>query len=210
MHRCAALFCVLAFVAGADQARAFSAAAPVRHLRSTFRSTTVCTKMAADPVLDRRQALKAAAAGLGLIWQPVAPAWAFKQSKEELLLVAGGVQKEVKALKEGAALAESEWKPKDNFEAQKEYNVLFSLLRAGNLSQLRSTCFHLYRDHVVDATKFKAAEQLYKQLVDSSNDVNTLLLKASRDELKKDKILAISPAIAKLESRLEAFVAACR
>ena len=205
-------------------------------------------------MLDRRQALKAAAAGIGLIWQPVAPAWAFKQSKEELLLVAGGVQKEVKALKEGAALAESEWKPKDNFEAQKEYNVLFSLLRAGNLSQLRSTCFHLYRDHVVDATKFKVAEQLYKQLVDSSNDVNTLLLKASRDELKKgtpvpaclrgsflsstrapdrppmklmirisdcyaythvpfsraDKILAISPAIAKLESRLEAFVAACR
>ena len=47
----------------------------------------------------------AAGAGLGLLLQPIAPqpAHAVKQSKQELLLLAGAIQKEVAVLKEVCA-----------------------------------------------------------------------------------------------------------
>jgi hypothetical protein len=141
--------------------------------------------MELEGALDRRQALRTAAAGLaGLVALPVAPALAVKQTKQELLVQAAAIQKEVAGMVAGFELAEADWETKDKLEAQREYNVLQTVLRGGQLSQLRGTCFHLYRDHIVDSKKFKEAEKQYKDMLKTVETLNILVLKASRAELK--------------------------
>ena len=149
--------------------------------------------MELNGALDRRLALRTAAASLaGLVALPVAPALAVKQTKQELLVQAAAIQREVSGMVAGFELAEADWETKDKLEAQREYNVLQTVLRGGQLSQLRGTCFHLYRDHIVDSKKFKEAEKQYKDMLKTVEALNILVLKASRAELKVTYLL--SPA----------------
>lgn len=46
--------------------------------------------------------------------------------------------------------------------------------------------------------QYKEAEKMYKDLVASVDKLNTLFLKASRDELKDDEIKTIKPAFVKV------------
>jgi len=158
--------------------------------------------------MPRRQLFRMAAVavvGLGVL--PVAPALAVRQSKEELMTQAKVIQKEVKQLTDGAVMAEADWETKDRLEAQREYNALQSILKGGQLSQLRGTCFHLYRDHIVNAAQYKQAEKAYKDMLVRVEKLNLLLLKASRDELKSfEEIKAIQPALKSFSEQLDVFV----
>jgi hypothetical protein len=154
------------------------------------RGSSSCVNMELEGAVDRRRALQTAAAGLaGLTVLPIAPAFAIRQTKQELMVQAAAIQKEVKGMVAGFELAEADWETKDKIEAQKEYNVLQTVLRGGQLSQLRGTCFHLYRDHIVDSQKFKEAEKQYKEMLKTVEKLNVLVLKASRAELKVVYIL---------------------
>lgn len=159
--------------------------APMALRKGAGRASTSCVSMELDGMLSRRGALQTAAASVGgLVSLPVAPAFAARQTKQELLVQAAAIQKEVAGMVAGFELAEADWETKDKLEAQREYNVLQTVLRGGQLSQLRGTCFHLYRDHIVDSQKFKEAEKQYKEMLKTVETLNVLVLKASRAELK--------------------------
>mmetsp|Transcript_10194 Transcript_10194/g.23262 ORF Transcript_10194/g.23262 Transcript_10194/m.23262 type:complete len:220 (-) Transcript_10194:33-692(-) len=159
--------------------------------------------------LSRRQILTSATVllpSLNLILNPT-PSFAATSTDSKDVLV-GQVKlatQQMKELAEAAQVVESYWES-NKVDAQKGYNSLQGSLRASALGGIRSSCFHLYRDHVVDPAKFKTAEVKYKEIVKDLEKLNNLLLKASRDELKKEEREKIGDQCSKVEISLTEFV----
>ncbi|EKX39775.1 hypothetical protein GUITHDRAFT_154285 [Guillardia theta CCMP2712] len=167
------------------------------------------SKQLRSPALPRRQMLTSLTPlllpSLGLILNPAASfADAAKESKEQLVGQVKLASQQMKELAEAAQVVESNWES-NKVEAQKGYNSLQGSLRVSALGGIRSSCFHLYRDHVVDPAKFKNAEVKYKEIVKDLEKLNNLLLKASRDELKKEEREKIGDQCTKVEVSLNEF-----
>lgn len=131
---------------------------------------------------------------------------AYSETKEELLSAANYIVKSLSEIDVPLQSAESTW-ALNRTVSQRTYDEVHRAFSSGALSGLRSTCFNLYRNHVVDAQKFKDAEAAYKEVIRSIERVNTSVLQASRDELKEDAIRGIRGQLGDSVAKLRSFIA---
>mgnify|MGYP006876831799 FL=1 len=127
------------------------------------------------------------------------------ETKEELVALAKTISVTLKSMNEPMEFAASDWDTKRE-DAQKTFYLLQRSLSSGSLSQVRKTCFHLYREHVVDAKLYKEAEASYKVMTKALDKLNSDLLKASRGELEAKDLKRIPPELITTQESLDAFI----
>jgi len=127
------------------------------------------------------------------------------ETKAELLALAKDAAVTLKSMNDPVEVAAGAYIVSKE-DAQKTFYLLQRSLSSGSVSLVRKTCFHLYREHVVDAKLYKDAEESYKVMTRALDKLNSDLIKASRGEFQEKDLSRILPELVAVQQSLDAYI----